>query len=206
MNWIEELYHITEKDPYSQYGEAKYLEHIFNNIGWIDKRILDIGCGDGVHLSNTKYFSEKGWFVTGLDKINGQFVDVDSISNSLSLNPYYGIVSIDIDGNDYWILNEVLKRPYAGIIVAEFNAHYEDSRTIEYQPDFVWDGSNYYGFSFKAGLHLANKHGYKVIFQNDNLNMYMVREDLIDVEFPEPTFQKIDVFPHSKRTDWIYVN
>jgi hypothetical protein len=83
---------------------------------------------------------------------------------------------------------------------------YTDSRTIAYNPDHVWAGDSYYGFTFEAGKKLAEKHGYKVIFQLADMNMFMVRADLIEgLTFPEVTFKQNDFFKLSTRTDWVTI-
>ena len=197
MNWIEELYQITDKDPYSQYGEGKYLEHILKNIG-SNKLFMDIGSGDGEHLSNSKYLRDKGWRGPLLDKINGHFLTVENIC-SYALDVYPDFVSIDLDGNDYWILKELLTCIKPKVIVAEFNAAFTDDRVMPYNPDHIWAGDNYYGFTFSAGERLAKEFGYEVIFQNDNLNMYMVQKSFITVPVPPVTFEKINFFTPSDK-------
>lgn len=206
MNWIEKLYHLTDKDPYSQYGEAKYLEHIIGSIYSCNQHnFIDIGAGDGEHLSNVRYFQDKGWKGKKIDKISGDFVTVENILQYIDLSPELELLSIDIDGNDYHILDEILRWISPTVIIAEFNAHYTDSRTIKYNRDHEWAGDSYYGFTFKAGEKLAEKWGYKVVFQNNDLNMYFVRKHLVEVPIPEITYNQLSVFPMSERKDWIYV-
>lgn len=202
MNWIERMYELKGKDLYSQNGEGLYLEYIAHQIKSPLGRILDIGGGDGFYLSNTKHLKNLGWEIRVLDKITGDFVTVENIVAHISIPD---IISIDIDGNDYWILHQILSYSMPRIIVAEFNPAFTDSRTIKYNPDHEWEGTDYYGFSFKAGKKLAEKHGYKVIFQNNDMNMYMVKEDLIKVSVPEVTFKPNDFFEKSNRTDWVFI-
>ena len=198
MNWIEELYQITEKDPYSQYGEGKYLEHIFKNLPSGSEAFIDIGAGDGVHLSNTRYLKDNGWWGALLDKVNGQFITAENIlDHALPAHP--DLVSIDIDGNDYWVLKSLLSSIKPKVIIAEFNAAFTDDRVMPYNPEHVWAGDNYYGFSFLAGQRLGKEFGYEVIFQNDNVNMYFVQERLINVPIPPVTFQKINFFTPSDK-------
>lgn len=207
MNWIEGLYDIKEKDPYSQYGESKYLEHIIDHISSCNQHnFIDIGAGDGQHLSNTRYFEYKGWKGKKLDKVTGDLVTVENVLRYIDLKPELELLSIDIDGNDYWVLDEILRWISPTVIIAEFNAHYTDSRTIRYNPSQEWAGDSYFGFTFKAGEALARKWDYKVVFQNNDLNMYFVRKHLVEVDIPEIAYNQLSVFPMSERKDWIYVN
>lgn len=216
MNWIERLYDIQKlgrKDLYSQNGEGLYLEaichllllsgHKFRND--ISKKLLiaDFGGGDGLYLSNTRHLATS--LPQAMQIIYDREVDYEINLNSLPSDIKPHILSIDLDGNDYWILEASIVRYRPDIIVAEFNAAFTDSRAIKYNQDHVWDGTDYYGFSFEAGKKLAEANGYKVIFQNDNLNMYMVREDLIKVPIPPVTFEQTKSFPESNRTDWVWI-
>src|SRR5688572_1268340 len=105
MNWIEILYEIKNKDLYSQGGEGLILEYIFSHIKH-NEMALDIGGGDGIYLSNTRHLKNIGWSVDVLDRENGQNVTVENID--IHCNPsLYSLISIDIDGNDYWILDRL---------------------------------------------------------------------------------------------------
>lgn len=209
MNWIERLYELKEKDPYSQNGEGIYLEYILSNLEIKDGLAIDIGGGDGFNLSNTRYLLHTFLIDKCLiiDKENGHFITVDNAIELMDYPIHFDLLSIDIDGNDYWIIKEILEHQNPAVIIAEFNAAYGDSRTIKYNPNHVWQGDSYYGFSFHAGVKLAEANGYKVIFQNNDMNMYMVREDLIKVPIPPVTFKQSNYFKPSEHpdSDWVFV-
>lgn len=208
MNWIPRLHDLKGKDQYSQSGEGFYLEYIFDNIPSINQeyRFLDIGGGDGFYLSNTRHLGNLGWSGLVLDRENGIDVNIESISEFMG-EGLFDLISIDIDGNDFWILDKILKAGHKpSVIIAEFNAMYTDSRAIRYDKDHIWQGDSYYGFTFAAGDKLAELHGYKVIFQIADMNMIMVRADLIEgLEIPPVTFKQNDFFKLSDRTDWIKI-
>lgn len=207
MNWVQRLYEIKNKDLYSQNGEGLILEYMTEmlNINGDRRMIYDIGAGDRFILSNSRHLIYNfGFSVRWSDRITGQDINLDNCLDPSLQNP--SIISIDIDGNDYWILDKMLPHYKPEIVVAEFNPAFTDSRTIAYNPDHVWAGDNYYGFSFEAGKKLAEKHGYKVIFQLADMNMFMVRADLIEgLIFPEVTFKQNNFFKESNRTDWVMI-
>ena|SRR5687767_11628976 len=209
MNWIERLYEIKNKDLYSQNGEGLILEYITEmlNINGENRMIYDIGAGDRFILSNSRHLAYNfGFSVRWSDRLTGQDITVDNCINKDIFTKDPSIISIDIDGNDYWILDKMLPHYKPEIVVAEFNAMYTDSRTIAYNPDHVWAGDSYYGFTFEAGKKLAEKHGYKVIFQTGNMNMFMVRADLIEgLSIPPVTYKQNDFFKLSDITDWVFV-
>lgn len=209
MNWIERLSEIEGKDLYAQNSEGLILEYIFNSLyGYRGNlKFIDVGGGDGFYLSNTRHLANMGWNGLVLDRENGIDINAENIYGWLDKKQGCDLFSIDIDGNDYWVLESVFKYMYdPAVIIAEFNAMYTDSRTIAYNPDHVWAGDSYYGFTFEAGKKLAEKHGYKVIFQVADMNMIMVREDLIEgLHIPEVTYKQNDFFKLSPRTDWVMI-
>jgi hypothetical protein len=208
MNWVERLYELKGRDLYSQNGESYYLEYIAGHIGIRFGCCFDIGGGDGFYLSNILHLRNIGWTGFVFDKENGHEINVENVYKKISETGWghsFDLLSIDIDGNDYWVLDEILSKSSPKIIVAEFNPAFTDSRAIEYNPNHEWDGTDYYGFSFKAGLRLAEKHGYTVVFQLANMNMFMVRNDFINVNVPEVTFTQTKFFKESDKFTWITV-
>ena len=203
MNWIERMYELKGKDLYSQNGEGIYLEYVYHCIPYKFTRpsIYDIGCGDQFHLSNSRHLSLNcGWFALKRDIENKVTAD-----NALDKDFHPAVISIDIDGNDYWILDKQLPFYQPPIVIAEFNPAFSDSRTIKYNPNHVWDGTDYYGFSFEAGKKLFENHGYKVIFNVANMNMIAVRADLINVEIPPVTYQVTEFFEKSVDREWVMI-
>lgn len=205
MNWIERLPEVKGKDLYSQSSEGVILEYIVHSLPVLNKYMYDIGSGDGFILSNSRHLSVNlGFDVLKYDKLTGHNI---TIENCTGLGfKYPSIISIDIDGNDFWILDKMLPHYKPSVVIAEFNASYTDSRAIKYNPAHEWAGDSYYGFTFKAGEKLAELHGYKVIFQIADMNMIMVRADLIEGLFVPPvTYKQSDYFKLSERTDWITI-
>lgn len=205
MNWIERIPEVTGRDLYSQNSEGLILEYIFNHIRPESKLIHDIGSGDGFILSNSRHLMHCGWKRLLFDKINGLEITLENCLNATSVYP--DITSIDIDGNDFWILDKQIPFYKQKVIIAEFNPAFTDSRTIKYNPDHVWAGDDYYGFSFEAGKKLAEKHGYEIIFNVANMNLIMVRKDLINVTVPPVTYKHDKFFKESGRpeTDWEFI-
>ena len=203
MNWIERMYEIKGRDPYSQNGEGLYLEYIFHSLKLKSKTFVDIGSGDGFILSNTRHLIHLGFTGHQYDRLNGFDIHTENI---LRVYEFASVFSIDIDGNDYWMLDTIMRGKPSPIIIAEFNPAFTDSRAIKYNHDHVWAGDDYYGFTFEAGVKLAEIHGYKVIFQIADMNMIMVRKDLIEgLTIPPVTYKQSNFFKMSERTDWVII-
>lgn len=202
MGWIKNINNVRQKIKYSQNGEEYFLKYIFDNIGTVNKYLVDLGAWDGTHLSNTKIFMEAGWsglLVDGKDfpGVYKSFITKDNILETFDNNlvPYeFDLLSIDLDGNDYWILREVLSKYSPRVIVSEFNSEHPltECKSIEYDPEFVFKPSDYYGYTYGAGVKLAKEFGYTIIFQNSNLNLYYLRNDLVN---EDPSFH-IEMYRH----------
>lgn len=105
-----------------------------------------------------------------------------------------GILSIDIDGNDYWIANEVLSVIRPIILIVEFNLLWGErlAVTIPYQPNFYrfkghFSGT-YWGASLGALQYMAKQYGYVYVGCNSvGLNAYFVRQDRLGKLKPDQT-------------------
>ena len=94
------------------------------------------------------------------------------------------LLSIDIDGNDYWIWKELAKyKPR--VIVIEYNAsvgpHIE--WVMPYNENHVWNGKDighYFGASLKSFELLGDSLGYSLVGCNlTGANAFFVRKDLM---------------------------
>jgi hypothetical protein len=98
-----------------------------------------------------------------------------------------GILSIDVDGNDYWFLKRLLSIKPA-IIVAEYNASFLLRRiTVPYKPDFERHREHpsglYHGASLAAIAHLCQHNGYSLVeISESGVNVFFVRDDLLTPE------------------------
>lgn len=187
-DWTKQLYKLNlSAKKYCQYGESVIAQFIFEEIGVTNRFLVDIGAGGG--YSNTKEFLENGW--TGLrfdmDGTIGtiaEFIVPGNICAILEDNKCpieFDFLSVDIDSFDYDVIDNVLKEYSPRLVCAEFNGTLEPDSCIklQYEPNYIWDGTNKYGFSFGAGVKLFKAHGYTVIFNSKDTNIFAVRNDLL---------------------------
>ena len=118
----------------------------------------------------------------------GAFIDRDNINQLISDNGFageIGLLSVDIDGNDYWVWQRIeCIKPT--IVIAEYNAvfGYCDAVSVPYSPTFVRGQAHashlYWGCSLPALIHLANQKGYAFVGCNSNGNnaYFICREHL----------------------------
>jgi len=94
-----------------------------------------------------------------------------------------GLLSIDIDGNDYWVW-EAISAVRPVICICEYNAVFGNvwPLSIPYEPSFVRtrrEFSNlYFGASIGALRSLADRKGYRFLGTNlEGVNAFFVRQD-----------------------------
>jgi len=107
---------------------------------------------------------------------------ISSKLKELKVDNDIGILSVDIDGVDYWVLDEITcVEP--SIIICEYNSVFKNEipLTIPYDAKFVrqdYHFSNlYFGANLKAFEILLNKRGYLYIGSNSqNSNAFFCKK------------------------------
>lgn len=131
-------------------------------------------------------FNKKGFDV----KVLNHWIKLDSLhplENFVKENDNcLGILSVDIDGNDYWVLKQILKFIKPQLIIVEYNATFgRKSISVPYKEDFERHKEHvsgwYHGASFNAFKKLLND--YYLVENLDGLNLIFISKDKIeDVE------------------------
>tara|TARA_B100001093_G_scaffold78881_1_gene70124 strand:- start:38 stop:1045 length:1008 start_codon:yes stop_codon:yes gene_type:complete len=192
----------------SQWGDDGVIQYIVSQLKDIQKSFVEFGVED-YKESNTRFLLHnnnwKGLIIdSSVDNINNiksqslywryqltaveAFITEDNINSLISENSDrgdIGILSIDIDGNDYWIWKAItVVQPW--IVIVEYNSilGVDSSITIPYQKDFnrfeAHYSGLYFGASLKAFYELAQEKGYEFLGTTSNgNNAYFVRSDKI---------------------------
>jgi hypothetical protein len=114
------------------------------------------------------------------------FIDRDNINKLLTdggMTGEIGLLSVDIDGNDYWVWDNLsVAKPW--IVVSEYNSVFgkDHAITVPYDPMFYRAKAHYsnlfWGCSLKGLTVLANRKGYALVGGNSaGNNVYFVRRD-----------------------------
>jgi len=212
LSWVHEIGSVDKWFKYSQTGEEAYIEYILSNLPEKGRRIVEIGAWDGFHLSNTRYFIENGYQALLIDGDNRGNEEVKThivtkenvlqILDQYETPEEFDLLCVDIDGNDLYIIEEILRRHKPSLVVAEYNPIWDrESMVITYDPSHTWSNDDYYGFSFFAGIKMAERNGYACVFENDSLNMYLVRRDMLDC-VPVVTHRQTFYHPRSEKRGW----
>jgi hypothetical protein len=188
------------KSVFAQNGEDGIIEEIFRRIGLGNKYFVEFGV-HGVK-NNSTFLLLKGWsgLWIGAEKnsdINGRFRQVlnsgalkfakrwvtnENIEEILRENGVpedFDFLSIDLDGNDYWIWRAITKYS-PRVVCIEYNATFPSGTSwiMSYNPTHQWDTTSYFGASLKALEVLGKQKGYALVGCDfSGCNAFFVRSD-----------------------------
>lgn len=173
---------------YSQADEDGIIREIFRRIGQGKRTFLEIGAGKGVE-NNSLFLLNQGWrggWIEGSPRkalaakrnhskvisegrlsVEQHFVTAKNIDETvarLAPNSDVDLLSIDLDGNDYYIL-DAIRSISPRVIVAEYNPKFPADVVwvMEYNEVHRWDSTDYFGASLKALELLLTPRGYSLV-------------------------------------------
>jgi len=199
----------AEVKVFSQFGEDGIIDYICEVIGISKPKILEIGAGnfeecnsrwlvesrnsgaylidgrddlsDGVHKSGLLWkshlFFEQTWVTP--ENINGIFDRATSALDCID------IFSLDVDGNDYWIIKDLDFRN-TKIVIVEYNPLFGHKLSVSIPRDDSFLRSEghqswqYYGASIKAFIDLLELKQFSFIGTNRvGNNAFFIQNDFI---------------------------
>lgn len=209
---------------FSQWGEDGIIQFLTRRVAIENKIFVEFGVQDYLE-SNTRFLVAKdnwtGLVIDGspenVEKIRRselywrhtllaecQFVtseNINAIIRAAGISGDIGLLSVDIDGNDYWVwqaIDIVMPR----IVIAEYNARFGADRAVSvpYDPQFVREQAHYsmiyYGASLAALARLGDAKGYALVGCNSaGNNAFFVREDVRPANLPRLTAREAFVQP-----------
>lgn len=115
-------------------------------------------------------------------EVRQQYLTLENLNSVATCHAELGVLSIDVDGNDYWFLEALLPiRPH--VIAVEYNASFLSAPlTVPYDPGFdrhQKDRSGWYhGASLSALSRLCDRHGFKLVAVAEaGGNAFFVRQE-----------------------------
>ena len=192
---------------HSQWGEDGIIEWLVQQMPGIDRSFVEFGV-ENFGEANTRFLlRNRGWrglimdgTAANMQHVKSEtlywmhdllaveaFITAENINQLITDNGFsgeLGILSVDIDGNDYWVL-EAIDCVNPAILILEYNGVLGDQHaiTVPYDAGFerlaAHHSGQYFGASVKAMIQLAKEKGYTFIGTNSNgVNAFFVRDDL----------------------------
>lgn len=195
---------------FSEWGDDGLIQYLIKHIPIENKTFIEFGvenymesntrflmmnnnwCGfvmDGSE-QNMKSLQKRSWFFRYELNCKAAWIDKNNVNSLLeeSRLANIGLLHIDLDGNDYFILKEIdFTRLNPSILIMEYNSvfGYERAISVPYKSDFNRTRAHYSNLFFGASLAALNfgaeQKGYSLIGCNlAGNNAYFVRNDLLN--------------------------
>lgn len=199
----------VEFKVFSQFGDDGIIQYLIKRLGVRTETFVEFGVED-YRESNTRFLLlNNNWRGLVMDGSESHvrairqddaywrhdltavcaFIDRDNICDLLAehgFNGRLGILSIDLDGNDYWVWERITNVDPV-IVIVEYNALFGFDRavSIPYDASFHRTSAHasnlYWGCSLKALCSLAETKGYALVGCNGNgNNAYFVKRDQLN--------------------------
>jgi hypothetical protein len=200
-------FNAHELGVFSQWGEDGLIDFLVSRVPIADTSFVEFGV-EAYREANTRYLlMTRNWRGLVIDgsEANVRAIKADDVSwrhelharcafitrdniNTLIADAGFrgdlGLLSVDIDGNDYWVW-QAIEVVQPRIVVVEYNSLWGPDRavTVPYDPQFVRGQKHYsnlyYGASIAALERLGRAKGYSLVGGNSaGNNAFFVRDDV----------------------------
>jgi len=206
----------AEFQVFSQWGEDGVIQWLLWRLGGVEKVFVEFGVESYAEANTRFLLVNDNWTGLVIDSSEAHLArlrqdpvfwrhdlraqcavvtseNIDGLLTRNGIAGEIGLLSIDIDGNDYWVWNAITAIAPA-IVVVEYNARFGPQRavTIPYDPGFVRSTAHYsciyYGASLAALTRLGNRKGYALVGCNRaGNNAFFVRRDRLTPGLAEKT-------------------
>ncbi len=216
-----------EYQIHSQSGEDGIIQEIFRRIGVTNNYFIEFGASSGTE-NNTSNLLNLNWLGLWIEidkdlfqilnqKFNSKIQDnklkiinaavtaenIQSLFAQANVPKEIDLLSIDIDGNDYWVWKAITDYN-PRVVIMEYNQSKGPTEEyfMPYNPDFFWDGTHgNYGISLKSVELLGKEKGYNLVGCGIlGPNAFLVRKDLCKDLFQEPYTSEFHFSPANSLT------
>jgi hypothetical protein len=191
---------------HSQWGEDGIIQHLVSVVPIAHKIFVEFGVQNYAEANTRFLLQHDNWAGLVLDgsaeniaairhdpiywrhnlKAQVAFIDRENVDGLIAENAIagdIGLLSIDIDGNDYWVW-EAIRGIAPRIVVIEYNSLFgaHAAVTVPYDPRFSRTRAHYsnlyWGASLAALYRLGKRKGYVLVGSNSaGNNAFFVREE-----------------------------
>lgn len=196
----------VEFKVFSQWGEDGIIQHLIHHLKPAQKTFVEFGVETYVEASTRFLLINDNWrglIIDGSeDNIRcitqselywkhdltavASFItpaNINQLIEAQKFGPRLGILSVDIDGMDYWVLKAITAR--ADILITEYNSVFGPTAKVTVPPDDAFQRSAahhsnlFYGMSLAAAADIADQQGYDLVGVNSaGNNAFFVNRDI----------------------------
>ena len=175
----------------SQFEEDGILLYIFALIGSTNRKCVEICAGNGIQCNTANLILNHGWWgylfdgdennvAQGVEffrksqdtflfppRFNHAWITAENVNDVIRKSGISGeidLLSLDIDGNDYWVWKAIDSINPRVVVCETHNAIGPyDALTIPYDPDFNITTPDFHSASLAAMTKLAKDKGYRLV-------------------------------------------
>lgn len=186
---------------YSHLDEESIIDKYLSQLNLENEYCVDIAASDGVIMSNTYFLFKRGWSGLAVEynsekfaKLANQYSIFENINISKCLvtpenviplleahqvPKKFSFLNLDIDGYDYFILEQILSSFRPSIICVEINEKIPPPLkfTVQWNPNYVWENNHFYGQSICQLNILCNKYEYALVELHYN-NAFLIPKEI----------------------------
>ncbi len=228
---------------FSQYEEDGKLLYILAILGMRNKTFVEIGSDDGINSNCANLalnFGYHGLFLDGNprsikrgERFYGKYPhpwmyaptfkcakvtaeNINELVTEAGLKDEIDVLSVDIDGNDYWVW-KALEAVSPNVVIIETHVEFGmRDIVVPYDPNYFFPGKHpvYHGASPIAMVKLAKAKGYRLVGANDlGFNFIFVKNGMEEEFLPEVSVEEVLKHPSVKESwkrfdpikDWEFI-
>lgn len=218
---------------YSQFEEDGILLYLFSLIPPANRTCVEICAGNGRECMTANLIVNHGWWGHLFDGNernvrNGKrffsnhqdtflhpptftraWITAENVNDQLVSAGVRGpvdLLSLDIDGMDYWVWKAIAVIEPTVVVCETHNAvPVGQALTVPYDPEFVNSSEHYRGASLEAMCRLGKQKGYRLVgVHRFGFNAFFVKNGVGEDFFPEVAASACvgDPFSEKRRRDW----
>ena len=210
LSYQTKLLQLNHKNKLNSYGKKCFSQtdedgitiEILKRIDAINNgTFVEFGVGDGTE-NNTLILKALGWdgcwigaeelIIDSKNTRNFSFINqfvtlkniIPLIKEGLNIieKDKVDVISLDLDGNDYYLLDELLKNNFKPkLFIVEYNAKFPPpvKWKIDYNENHVWEEDDYYGASLSSLNDLFEQNDYQLICCNAHTgaNAFFIKKE-----------------------------
>lgn len=227
----------SNRIKYSFLNEERIIESYITQLNSKHQFCVDIAASDGVTMSNTHFLYERGWSGLAVEYDSNLFAalaiefrkfsqvqlsrcmvtpdNIISLFNAHGTPKEFGFLNLDIDGYDYFVLEQLLTTFRPQLICTEINEKIPPpiKFTVKWNPNYSWASDHFFGQSICQLNLLCEKYNYSLVELHYN-NAFLIPTEISPKPLLSPEYaylngylgcgDRLERFPWNAEVEEIY--